>query len=223
MKNGKILLIVALIIVAGTVFSLASYQNTRDLDYSESLEKTIVTVDGNELTLKDLTYYIVKQELSVEDQARVYDIENTNTYWGLRLKRTGRFVKIEAKQAIIDAAVHDEIFYRMAREENILLSEEEEERLLWMQYDFWADLEEEQIDRLGVEKEDVDAVMERVAIAQKYQMLYTPQYNADSEYFDVGEEGYTQLLKEHKYKVNESVWKRIPFGNIILDHGVRTD
>ncbi len=223
MKNAKILLSVALIILAGLALSLVSYQNKIDLEYRESLDETIVTVDENALTLRDLTYYIVKQELFVENQAKIYDIDNTNTYWGLRLKRTGGFVKLEAKQAIIDAAVHDEIFYQMARAEEIVLDEEETEKLLWMQYDFWADLEETQVKRLGVDRKDVNSVMERIAIAQKYQRIYTPQHHTDSGYFDVGEEGYIQLLEEHRYKVNESVWKRIPFGNIIVDHGVRED
>ena len=115
-------------------------------------------------------------------------------------------------------AVHDEIFYRQAMAEKLTLDEKEEEQLCSRQEDFWTDMTEEQQERLGVDKAEIDCQLEKAALAQKYQNQIAAENNSDFDGYSAGAEPYEQILKEHKYKLNEKLWDRVDFGNIILNH-----
>jgi len=130
--------------------------------------------------------------------------------------RPGRFIKIEAKEMVLDTAIHDEIFYQMAMDAGFTLGEEEQESLAMRQYDFWSDLTEEQQERLGVEKQELMDRMEQIAIAQQYQFVYGMEHSIVAEDYAVDGEKYQDLLKEHSVKVNRSDWNRIPFGEVVL-------
>lgn len=217
MKNIKIWLGAVLVLVVAGIVSWQSYQQKQPIVYADHTDTVVVTVDGNKLTLRDFSYYIAAQELNVEAQAAVYDSSNTRTYWGMRLGK-GKFVKTAAKESVLDAVIHDEIFYRMAVEAGFVLEKPDQTELSAKQDDFWSDLTEEQRERLGVTKEELDEVMYRAALAQKYQQAYTLEHTTDSEYYDVGEEGYEELLQQHSCKIKKKVWERVPFGEIILEH-----
>ena len=163
-----------------------------------------------------LAMYIAYEELKVEDEAAAYDYYDTNKYWNLHT--SGRFVKEVAKTHVIEMAVHDEIFYRQAMAEKLTLDEKEEEQLRSRQEDFWTDMTEEQQERLGVDKAEIDRQLEKAALAQKYQNQIAAENNSDFDGYSAGAEPYEQILKEHKYKLNEKLWDRVDFGNIILNH-----
>ena len=160
--------------------------------------------------------YIAYEELKVEDEAAAYDYYDTNKYWNLHT--SGRFVKEVAKTHVIEMAVHDEIFYRQAMAEKLTLDEKEEEQLCSRQEDFWTDMTTEQQERLGVDKAEIDRQLEKAALAQKYQNQIASENNSDFDGYSAGAEPYEQILKEHKYKLNEKLWDRVDFGNIILNH-----
>lgn len=215
MKHKVFWAAVVVFVIAAGGMSFFSYQQKQPLLYRESLMVPAVTVDERTLTMGDLAYYIAAEELEIEKQAKIYDLENTDAYWGMRL-RPGRFVKSEAKEMILDAAIHDEIFYQMAEEAGFTLDEEEQERLALRQYDFWSDLTEEQQERLGVEKQELMERMEQIAIAQQYQFIYGMEHSIVAEDYAVDGEKYQELLEEHSVKVNRSEWNRIPFGEVVL-------
>lgn len=202
--------------------SFYSYGKSQPVVYAECVENTIITVDDRALSVGDLAYYIATEEREIEQQARIYDMENTNRYWSLRLRGTS-FLKSEARQLILDTAIHDEIFYQMAGKAGVTLDEEEQRRLESRQYDFWSDLTEEQQRALGVTKEALWERMGEIALAQKYQIEYGMEHSVIAEDYEVGGEGYEQLLKKHRYRVNQALWRRIPFGNILYDHSVKED
>ncbi len=216
MKYKGFWIVVAIFLVATGIISVWSYQNRQPLVYREHLDKIVLTVDDREMTLGDLAYYIAMQELAMDEQASVYDMENKNAYWGLRFGSHG-FVKTEAKEMILDTAIHDEIFYQMAVKEGILLDEEEQRLLELKHYDFWSDLTEEQRKRIGVDKEQLKKRMEEISVAQKYQFLYALENSVVSEDYECNGEGYLQLLEEHEVQTDNSVWNRVPFGEVIVD------
>lgn len=210
----------ALLVIALVVLGVASYTKGRTRDaliYKDNLDKQVLTVDGVDLTLKDLAFYIAYEEDSVEKLAKTYDSSDTNKYWNLHMD--GVFIKVSAKSAIIQMAVHDEIFYRLALEEELLLTEEERQELDSQVEDFWNDLVEyDRQGALGVDKETISTQMEKIAYAQKYQIIIAGMNGHDYGDYDFAREGYTELLEDHKYKIKESVWNRIPIGDVTLVH-----
>ena len=51
----------------------------------------------------------------------------------------------------------------------------------------------------------------KVVLAQKYQNQIAAENNSDFDGYSAGAEPYEQILKEHKYKLNEKLWDRVDF------------
>ncbi len=204
------------IIIALGVLSFNEYQSRQDLIFANSLDEVVLTVDGQELTLTDMAFYIAYQEGEIEKTAHIYNPENTNEYWNLYTNST--FLREAGKQAALDMAVHDEIFYQLAIEEGMELSEEEEEHLANDIYDFWSDLEEEQRAALGVSEEVLTESMRKIALAEKYQYLLAEMKQKSVDDYSFGGQAYEKLLEEHKYTVEENVWEKVPFGSVTVNH-----
>lgn len=196
--------------------SLRTRGQKQYLNFAESLDKTAVIVDGEEMTLQDLAFYIAFEEQQVEKDAYVYNPENTSEYWNLY--SNGTFIRKAAKRTVLDMAVHDKIFYDMACEAGIELDEQEEERLANSQYDFWSDLEEEQAAWLGVSQEVLNESLRKLAIAEKYQSIYAQIQNGSTEDYSFEGEKYKELLETHEVTVSEEVWDCVPFGFITVHH-----
>ncbi len=186
------------------------------LDFAESLDRNAVAVDGENLTLQDLAFYIAFEEMQVEKDAYVYNPENTKEYWDLY--SNGVFIRNAAKKAAMDMAVHDKIFYDMACGQGLELDEEEEKRLHNAQYDFWHDLEEEQRAWLGVSQEALNESLRKLALAEKYQSIYAQMHDGSMEDYSFEGEAYKKLLERHEVTVLEDVWDGVHFGHITVHH-----
>lgn len=201
-------------------FMIATRWENRQRDplvYRDSLEKEAVTVNGYALTLRELAFYVAYEEAQVEPQAEVYDTEHPTRYWNANMG--GSYVRVAARNAAMQMAVHDEIFYRMAVQEKIKLSSEEERYLQRAQEDFWSDLSENGGDkRMGVTEEDILCSMRKIAYAEKYQRIYAELHNRSFEEYDFTGAAYERLLKKQNYKIYEEVWKRVSFGSVSLSH-----
>lgn len=213
LQTTAVLLVI--VILLGMI-SIREYDSRRDLVFAESVEKVVLTVDERELTLADMAFYIAYEEREIEQSARIYNREDTDEYWNLYTNHT--FLREEGKRAVIEMAVHDEIFYQLAVEEGVELSAEEEEHLANDQYDFWSDLEEEQREALGVEQTILAESMRKLALAEKYQYLLAAMEQKEFEDYAFSGQEYLEMLEEHTYEVEESIWDRIRFGGVTYHH-----
>lgn len=208
-------IVIALVIMAFIV-AYREQESKQKLSFPDSLELTAVTVDGKVLTLRDMAFYIAYEEGQIEQDAKVYNPDNTGEYWNLFTNHT--FIRSAGKQTAMDMAVHDEIFYQLAMTEGLELTEEEETYLVNDQYDFWSDLEEEQRKRLGVSEDDVKSTMRKLALAEKYQYLLAAMNNKDFDEYSITGAAYQKLLEEHDYELDTATWDRVPFGSITVNH-----
>lgn len=218
MKKKSILIVVIVICIIAGLGYYSYYTNKMKeiLVYKDVLDETAVTVDSKVLLVRDMAFYVAYEERTVEDQAEIYDDEDTNAYWNLHIN--GEFMKVTARKAAMNMAVHDEIFYEMAQAEGISLSEEETATLEQKQSDFWMDLSDEAKERLTVSQDEINEVMGRMALAQKYQNIYAGMQGAGYEDYDFEGDAYLKLKERHQVVINEKVWDRLDFGNITLNH-----
>lgn len=216
-KKSILILVVVICILAGLgYYSYHTNKMKEKLVYRDVLDEVVVTVDSKQLLARDLAFYVAYEERTVEDQAEIYDDEDTNAYWNLHIN--GEFMKVTARKAAMNMAVHDEIFYEMAEKEDISLSEEETSTLEQKQSDFWMDLSDEAKERLTVGQDEINEVMRRMALAQKYQNIYADMQGGSYEDYDFEGDAYLKLKEQHQVTVNEKVWDRLDFGNITLIH-----
>jgi hypothetical protein len=209
------IVIVALIIALAAVASDSSRR--RDyLVYADSLDQEVVRVDDQPLTLRDMAFYVAYEEQLVEQEAKIYDLDDPSIYWKKRLG--GQFIRVAAKQTAVDMAVHDEILYRQAVEEELALDEEEQQELANSQYDFWSDLSEQQRAALGVSKEEMDEAVAKAALAQKQEWILAGMNGEEESAYEVEGDSYEEMKEEHQVVINDAVWDRIFFGEITTFH-----
>jgi hypothetical protein len=216
-KKYLVTLVLVLLLLALAVYSNWSAKAKSQIVYREALDTVALEVNGTELTLRDVAFYVAYEEDQVEQQALAYDAEDTGKYWNVHAD--GVYIRVAARNAAAQMAIHDEVFYQMALADGIELSDEEEEVMQSHLEDFWADLLDGEKDtRLGVTKEDIEATMRKIAYAEKMQTIYAELNNLSYEDYDFSGEAYEELLKEQKYKIRGNIWKRLGFGNITLEH-----
>lgn len=209
-------ILLAVVVVMG-IGALRQGQMKQKLVYPDSLDQVAAVVEEQSLTLRQVAFYVAYEEMEVNKMAVAYEEEDTNQYWNLRVD--GTFVRDSARNAAIQMAIHDEIFYRMAVEEEVTLPEAEQESLHNSIEDFWNDLSDyEGADKLGIEREDIENTMEHIAYAQYYQTVYAMMQEADFQDYDFTGEEYQKLMKDYQYEINKNVWSRVDFGNVILEH-----
>lgn len=216
-KRWIITIILCVLVVALGLFTRWKNRQLDPIDYKASLEKTAAEVNGTFLTLRDMAFYVTYEEAEVAKQAIEYDEDDPKHYWNTQLN--GTYVRVAARNAAIQMAIHDELFYQMAMEEGIELTDEEEKSYRMTEQDFWGDMVDADKDvRIGVSEKDIAETMHKIALAQKYQEIYAALQNDEKDDYNFSEDAYKQLLEKQKYKINEKVWKRVSFGTITLDY-----
>lgn len=216
----KIKKIITLLLIAAVIVSAVhayTYHSTnKKIEYSAHLNKTVAVVNGNELTLEDLAFYVAYEEKIVNEQAKLYNPQKPHKYWNVHTN--GQFIRVMARDSAMSMAIHDEIFYQMALTEDIFLDENERKSLIDSQEDFWSDLEDiNGAKKLGVSKETINKALEKTAIAQKYQDIYAQLCGEQYEEYDYSGAMYKKLLEDNEYEINEKIWKRVDFGKVTLD------
>ena len=212
----KVTAVLLLIVLVLGIFSVTEYESRRELVFAKSLDEVILTVDHKELKLSELAFYVAYQEQQIEAAARIYNPDNTNEYWSLHGNRM--FLRDEGKHAVLDMAVHDEIFYQMAVAEGLELTPQEEEHIQMTDMISGSDLGKEERAALGISEDTLLWSMRKIALAEKEQQLLAEIKQCSFEESTSGGQAYERLLSEHEYTVAEDIWERVPFGSVTVKH-----
>lgn len=213
----QIPIIIGLVAVSIAMIVAAAFYGKRDqFEYTAHKKDVIFTLDGKEYTLGDITYYIARQEYQIEEQAQVYDAKDTNKYWALHIN--GEFIRLTGKDTALQSAIHDMLFYEMAKEKQITLNDEEKRYAKDSASDLSYDLTDEQKERAGLSDKEIKKMTEKAAVAEKYQEIYAKEQERNYGAYDYNGKGYKDLLEEHDLKIEEKLWEKVSFGNVALNH-----
>ncbi len=197
-------------------FGFRGYQGRQKLEYSNSLNETVATVNGKDITFEDLAFYILYIENTVESQAKIYNAESTKDYWNLHIN--GKFIEQEAKDNVLDMAIHDRFFYELALENAMILDADEKALLKDRTADFWEDLFEEQLKRCPVDKSVIDSQLEIVALAEKYQNMLGETKGPSVAAYKYDGYYYQKMLEDADLKINKKLWSRFDIGEVTISH-----
>lgn len=184
--------------------------------YTERLDEVAVTVDGEDLTLRDLSFYVLYEEQTIESEAMVYNKDNTRDYWNLHAN--GIFFKYAAKKYVMDMAVHDHIFYKAALDEGMKLTPDEKQAVDDSFSDFTDDLFLQQLDSPLYDKELIYETMEHIALAEKYRDYIAARDETTYAGYAYDGYDYKKLLEDHSVRINKRVWDRVAIGDNSLVH-----
>lgn len=216
-KKFRVLWIFVIIFVVLSFVANYSRLNRADIYYPDSLDLVVATVGEEEITLREFALYVAHQEAEVQKQAEVYDPDDTRKYWNVYTD--GGYISQAARNEAMSMAIHDEIFYQLSIELGIELSEEEKEILQNDVDDFWYDLTDDgKEEKLGITKDDIYTGMEKIAYAQKAQLICAGMDGVDYSDYDYNEEVFLDFLSDYEYDVKDTVLNRLDFGDITLEH-----
>ena len=168
--------------------------------FAKSLDEVILTVDHKELKLSELAFYVAYQEQTIEAEALIYNPDNTNEYWNLYAN--GTFLRDEGKQAVIEMAVHDEIFYQMAVAEGIVLTPRRRKHILPMTgMTSGAIWRRTGVRRLVFPRRNCGRVSEKLRLRRSTRFFLAQMQQKDFEEYSFTGEAYARLLEEHTYTV----------------------
>ena len=210
--------ILLILCVAVIVYAFLSMGEGRGpIVYSEHLQDTAVSIDGNSVTFEDLAFYILYEERKVEEQARIYNPDSTKDYWNIHTNDT--FLQGEAKDVVMGMAIHDHLFYQLAVEEGLgELTLEEEKDLEYRITDFWEDMLDIQREKLPCEEKIINNQIRLAAIAEKYQNKMAEQNGPSQAAYKYDGYYYQQIRDEHQIEINEKLWKKFVLGDVTLKH-----
>lgn len=221
-EKNKIFLV--LIIVVGVILLLLLssilFKDARRFVYSNNLDMTVVEIAGNDISLKNITYYIMIEEESVDESARAYNPENPLEYWNVNV--SNRFVSSKAREVALDFFIHDYIFSILAAEDGIELTEDEEKDLGTKANTIFEGLTEKQLST-GITREDIIVAVTMKTYADKYILKEAKANNVKmdeevlSAYYGINSTIFKKLKKDYNVKVNDRNLEKIPMGHVTIN------
>lgn len=216
-KKFRILWIFVLSIAGLTILADYSRKNREYIEYPKALDLVVATVEGEEITLRDFALYVAYQEDETQKQAEIYDSEYPLKYWNIHTN--GVYIRNVVREEAMSMAIHDTLFYHLSKSLDLELTDEETDALENDVEDFWYDLtDEDKEKKLGITKEDIFLAMEKIAYAQKAQLIYAGMNAVEYSDYEHYEEPFLDFLSDYDYKVEDNVLNRLHFGEITLEH-----
>ncbi len=187
--------------------------------FNEHLNDTFITMDNEDtsysISLKELSYYVLVMEASVNNTASLYDPSNTNKFWNLYLENT--FVSTIAKDTSIDMCIRDNIYYNEAIASDFDLDETELLQVSDEAAYIYYNLTGKQVDATELTLNDIYNIRYKIILATKY-ITYLMKNNEFTEKeLNINGSYYESLYKKYNVDIDDN-WDEISLGNITIDN-----
>ncbi|MGN0312490.1 MAG: hypothetical protein ACI4CC_06910 [Lachnospiraceae bacterium] len=213
-----VLSIVTVILLAA-VAALVYKKNTAFV-YEKALEKTAITTTEENIPLKSLSYYFMIEEESVNETALTYDAENPKAYWGLYVNNS--FVCDEALDTAVDYFLRDHLYYQLAMQEEMSLTQEEWDDIYLKTGDIMEGMTEKQ-KTLHMTEEDVEQALVENQLADDYVLKMAKALDLHmteevlSAYFGINSPFFKKQKEEKQVAVNEKLLENIKLGSLTIN------
>lgn len=207
---GKYRLVAACI----ALMLLATGCRQQTISVKEHLDTVIVTLDEVQITLEELAYYIYAMERVVEEQAVLYAPDDPESYWNAHVN--GVFIKLGAKEGVIQAAIRDRLLSQMAAEEGITITPEEKillDESAQQEYDAMSDYQREET---GIDGKAIKETFYKAGMAEKYAKTLMVREGLSEEEIAVEGSYHQSLLAEHAVRIDEKAWDKVEFGKVTI-------
>lgn len=215
-KRLHVIAAVMLMLIVG--ISGCGKETKSEFKVKEHLNDVILTINDSEFTLEDIGYYIANGEAAVEAQALVYSPDDPQKYWNKHTN--GIFIKVQAKENVMDNFLRDSLLAVAAKEKNILLSDDEKQQCQAAAESAYEQLNSYQCEGAGITVEALAKAMQNAYLGEKY-VEYRLENDGTSDYTteDWQLDGlcYNGLMSEYKIKINNKIWDKVDFGNITIE------
>ena len=223
MKEKKRYKAILIGIAAGFVLlAVASLilQKITEFHYGNYADKTVITMKSGEVNLRELTYYFMIEEESVNEAALAYNPDNPKEYWGLYIENT--FVNKEAKKTALNYFLRDRIYAKRAKEKGMKLTDAEKDEIALTAKEMYEGLTEKQ-QTLGITKKDLKKSLTQNKLANKWVLSLakkkglTMSEEVLSAYYGINSKYFKILKKEQKEHYKKTDLDKISLGSLTIN------
>mgnify|MGYP000724359947 FL=1 len=74
-------------LIAAILAILIVFNKSKDFVYNKHLDEAVISIDDENITLKDFSYYIYIVEKQINDMAIKYNPDDPNDFWNTHFKK----------------------------------------------------------------------------------------------------------------------------------------
>ncbi len=220
-KTGKKNLIVVVIFFSVFVLigaGLFVYNTVTRFSYEKHLEDAVISIDDEQITLREFGYYILLMERDTQVDACIYDSENPTNYWNLYIGTYGEvgYIRELSKEAAVNYCMRDHIYLKLMQDNAYQFSKEELETMEQEGYEQLSCFTKEQLDAVGLSEEAFLEQALQVSMVHEYLKSFTEEGISALE-LDVEGEYYEQLKATYSIQVDEELLHHLSFGSITVN------
>ena len=229
LKNKKIE-VIALVILAAFIVALGflvyRYNKNKDFIYEKHLQENVITINSENITLKDFSYYVYVVEKKINEMALQYNPDDANEFWNTHFKNSldSVFTRDYAKQLAKDLCEYDYIMEKETAIHNIYVTESEKESIKADAKDTYDDFSQKAKDNTRLSEEDIYNILCRRKLVEKYAVRAAQQVKSDgfagdsASLLDYDGEYYKEMIKS-KYNVTENnkLLDKITMGRVTVN------
>lgn len=226
-KRAEIMVIVISAVLVAVIFTmLIRFNKNKEFVYNKHLDETVISIDDENITLKEFSYYVYIVEKQVNDMAIKYNPDDTNEFWNTYFKNSldSVFTRDYAKQLAKDLCEYDYIMEKETAVHNLYVTESEKDSLRTEAKDTYNDFTQKAKDNTQLSEDDIFNILCRRKLAEKYAIRAATQVKADgfegdsSSLLDYDGYYYKEIIKA-KYNIteNEKLLDKITMGRITVN------
>ena len=229
LKKKKVEIItvcICVVLIAAILAILIVFNKSKDFVYNKHLDEAVISIDDENITLKDFSYYIYIVEKQINDMAVKYNPDDPNDFWNTHFKNSldSVFTRDYAKQLAKDLCEYDYIMEKETAIHNIYVTESEKESIKADAKDTYEDFSQKAKDNTRLSEEDIYNILCRRKLVEKYAVRAAQQVKSDgfvgdsASLLDYDGEYYKEIIKS-KYNVTENnkLLDKITMGRVTVN------
>ena len=215
------ILIVTLVVIVYKKLTAPVYQ------LSENLDQTAITIDGDNITLRDTGVYIADVEETFDKMAKAYNPNDPLEFWKVHFSagEDSTFTNDYAKSYVKKLYVYDYIMEKEADNKGVTLTYAEKQEAVQEGKDAYIDLTDKAIDTLGLTQQAVIVIYTRKKLVKKYvtnvvKEMKDSGYEGDDLSSQLNFDGdfYNNNIKsQYNVEYVDTQWANLPIGKVTIN------
>ncbi|MBP9997207.1 MAG: hypothetical protein KBT19_08110 [Lachnospiraceae bacterium] len=215
--------LLALAIIASCYVTSERKKASKNYTYSEHLDETVMTINGTDITLKEMSYYIARSEEIIQDMAVKYNPADPMDFWkthfsaGTDSQFTDAYAKSQAEEMCIYCMIMD----NEANQNGLALSEDDKQLAADEAEQMFGQLSKGALDNTRLDLETICKLKEKEQVARNYVLLLADTKNISADELDYHGDYYLNTIRPaYDVQINGAVWNPVKLGKITVNTGL---
>lgn len=195
------------------------------IKYDEHLDERIVSISDGEgysenISFKDISYYILVAEREGDKAARVYDEKKPTAYWNLYMNDEGDasgYMSDLARQTVLDAVIRDRIYANEAKKAGFAAKEELAEDTEYDAKLLFMGLTDREKDTLKLTEAQLISDMLREETAKQYIISLGGGDVSKTFAYDTKGTEYERIKEKYTIEIDDSVYRKVRIGFVTIN------